>query len=116
MEYSCVGTAKEVDFSSFYSILVVTLFIELFSKTLMIAFSISLAAVRANSMVFAPVITILPVENIKPVALGSLIRITAAENRLGLYSTFLHQRAICRKLSLNVASGRRLAVDTMFTS
>ena len=59
---------------------------------------------------FAPVITILPVEKIKPVVFGSLILIITAEKRLGLYSAFLHHYAIFLRSSLQLRS----AVETKF--
>ena len=58
--------------------------------TFEIVFSKIFAAVILALSDLAPVITIFPVEKIKPVVLGSLMRITTAENLLGLYSAFLH--------------------------
>ena len=76
------------------------------------AFSNILAAVMPARSLLAPVITILPVEKIRPVVLGSRMRITTAEKRPGLYSAFLHHYAsFWRSIWLF-----RSAVATMFCS
>ncbi len=86
------------------------------SITLMIVFSIILAASQLYSIDLAPVITILPLEKISPVAFGSLMRIMQAENLLGLYSTLRSQMWSIRKSSLNCfrAVGISDAVATIF--
>eukprot|EP01126_Amoeba_proteus_P044246 TRINITY_DN4908_c0_g2_i1.p1 TRINITY_DN4908_c0_g2~~TRINITY_DN4908_c0_g2_i1.p1 ORF type:complete len:161 (+),score=19.64 TRINITY_DN4908_c0_g2_i1:580-1062(+) len=60
-------------------------------------FAYLLPALRASSSDLAPVITIFPLEKIKAVVLGSLIRMITAAKRLGLYSAFLALRAISFK-------------------
>lgn len=70
-----------------------------------------LAASRLNYSLLAPVITILPVLKISAVVrVGSFIRIMTAANLLGLYSAFLHLKAI----SFRFKSHFKLAVDTRF--
>ena len=63
---------------SFLTILAVLFAVEIF------------AAVIPAFSDLAPVMTILPVEKMSPVVLGSLMRITTAENRAGLYSALRH--------------------------
>jgi NADH:ubiquinone oxidoreductase subunit 4 (subunit M) len=61
----------------------------------------------------APVHTILPDAKIKAVVRGSRIRMMAAANRFGLYSTFLHLLAMSRKSKFLQF---KFAVETMFWS
>lgn len=69
-------------------------------STFYIALLKTLAASKAETSDFAPVITILPELKIIAVDFGSFIRIMTAGNFLGLNSVFLQPRAILLRSSL----------------
>ena len=68
--------------------------------TFEIALAYCLAASLLRDSLLAPVMTIFPVAKIRAVVLvGSFIRMMTAANLLGLYSAFLHLKAMSLRLS-----------------
>lgn len=75
-------------------------------------FAYFLAACFDNSQFLAPVQTIFPEAKMSAVVFGSLKRMITAAKRLGLYSAFLH----CRAIFLRSKGHCKFKVDTTFLS